>query len=167
MKNPFYVLFISLIISNLTYSQNLVVNTLNGIDNYNMSNVVKLSFTENREKLKIHLSNNSTFTYTIDSIDYLTFNSQVSELLEILSKSVKVFPNPFSNEINIEMNEDLKDNFYVKIIDQNGIIILEKQSKEIENGKFRVDEKMKISPGLYFIEITSHKWKYATSLIQL
>lgn len=64
---------------------------------------------------------------------------------------VKVFPNPASNEINIDVSKLRKSNFSIRILDLNGDLIFE-GSISINSSKFDISN---FKPGLYFYEISS------------
>ena len=165
----FKILFFSctFYISSIVFSQGVTIHTLSGDNNYSMSNVVKFSFIDNRQKIKLIFTDNSEFTYTIDSINCITFSGQISNVNDIITQKIKVFPNPFTTEINIGIDKEFSDDYLVRIIDQNGIVILQKHSKQIDNGKILWDINMMRSSGLYFIEIISRDWEYKKPIIKL
>jgi hypothetical protein len=167
MKKIIYVAFLIIYTSSPLHAQGVLVNTLNGNDLYPLSQLVKFSFYNNRQNLKLIFSDNSEVSYSLDSIVSLTFQEQVNSLTQKLKESFDVFPNPFSSEINIRINEKINDAYLLRITDQNGVVVFEKISDDIQNGNVKLVVGNAFSPGLYFIQIIGDKWEFKKPIIHI
>lgn len=138
--------------------QSIIVNTLNMNQSYSLDNIIKFSFQNNRQNLKLIFNNNSVVDYSLDSILSLTFESQFSNINQIYEEDFLLFPNPFSSELNIQFNKKNNNYYSIKIINQLGLSILDNKSFEIEDGRIILKETNFLAPGLYFIEIKGDNW---------
>lgn len=62
------------------------------------------------------------------------------------------YPNPFYNEIYLQINKTIKNNDIIKIFDQSGRVFLFKKGHQIINNKINT---VNIPVGCYFIQYTS------------
>ena len=70
--------------------------------------------------------------------------------VENISKSsLAVYPNPFKEEINIKIPEDVKGNYYLKILDYTGKIVYQK----FQNDKSFIFNGSTLTKGVYILSI--------------
>ena len=75
---------------------------------------------------------------------------------------LKVFPNPFTEEVNILVN-NAGENLLVKITDQLGRTILE--NEVYQNNKMKLNTGL-LSPGIYFVSVTSGSSRLTQKIIK-
>jgi len=86
----------------------------------------------------LKLSNTTESTIINSVINYNTF-------LDII-----VYPNPASNNIFIEIYEDISTKYRVKVLDINGTTVIH---KEISFSNFTEINTSTLKPGLYFLHV--------------
>ncbi|MBX2842465.1 MAG: T9SS type A sorting domain-containing protein [Flammeovirgaceae bacterium] len=79
---------------------------------------------------------------------------------------VSIYPNPFTNRINLEINNDLKGQLQVLIMDLTGKIIYQ---NEIEKSEFNTSKSFDFSemnPGLYIVKISNLKYRFVSRILK-
>jgi len=79
---------------------------------------------------------------------YIT-NEEILETVDLLETSV--YPNPFNNNLNIQMNSELNNNWKMQLYDITGKLVKE-ATVEKENQKFSFDTR-DLNRGIYILEI--------------
>ncbi|MEZ5046877.1 MAG: T9SS type A sorting domain-containing protein [Chitinophagaceae bacterium] len=88
------------------------------------------------------------YYYIIDSAGC----ERKSNTISILDgEQVSIFPNPFTEKVNIVLNDSFESYWIIKLYDYSGKIILEKAISDNYNAQ--IDTK-NISDGIYFIEVS-------------
>ncbi len=141
----------------------MVVSSIAGDDVFAMNQIVKLTLINGQKKLKFKFADNSETIYTLDSLNYITFNDQINEVPSHYSNDFKIFPNPSTSEMNIRFENEFNEDYFLKILDQTGKPIFEKQSQEIENGK--IEYNPKLPSGFYFVEITKNNLRIVKPIV--
>jgi len=84
--------------------------------------------------------------------DPLTSDQQIEENT---LQNVKIYPNPASDKLHIDLNKTVFNNFNIKIFDCIGNLLKTSEFKPKENLEIDISE---LNPGMYFIEmITDNK----------
>jgi hypothetical protein len=89
------------------------------------------------------------------TFDIIGVNCNASEL----NNSILTYPNPSTDNINLEFNStDVEGTGVITVTDSKGLVILTKNIS-IEKGPnvYMVDE-LKVSPGLYYVKLTCNKY---------
>ena len=86
----------------------------------------------------------------LDAVSVCLEQAGVHELTN--SSSAVVFPNPANENISIKFNNDVKDNFSLKVYDQQGRLV--KVMNEIKGNEIKL-ERGNLNCGLYFFTLTS------------
>jgi hypothetical protein len=68
--------------------------------------------------------------------------------------SVSIFPNPVTDKINIQIGEEIRGLYYIKVIDAKGAVVLEMSDRNIANKLIQLNTE-KLVRGLYYLEITN------------
>ncbi len=106
------------------------------------------------------------FTFISDSIDtskegwmiddILTTSADwqsCSDIIETIPNSIKIFPNPFSQQITIESDEELKG---AEIFIYNSIGIIVKEIHDTYGFSITINRD-DLSPGIYFLVVTKNR----------
>ena len=82
-----------------------------------------------------------------------TYNSALSVKISNLESSLKIWPNPASTELNIELNSNIEKDFKAEIINSIGQVV--KRISKFESGinKIKVDN---FPTGVYFLKLISN-----------
>ncbi len=84
------------------------------------------------------------------ALDNFSTNGEITQIEEVdIFASVKVYPVPFQNQLNISINKDLPVNNHLKIMDVQGRCLLNTQLKANENNL----ELSALIPGVYLLEL--------------
>ncbi|RKE94939.1 M14 family zinc carboxypeptidase [Ichthyenterobacterium magnum] len=87
---------------------------------------------------------------TVDDTLSLTDTNQLSD--------ASVYPNPFSNSINIKLPSQYTSNsISVQLLDVSGRIIVNMNNLNSQNGIYRLNSLDKLSTGTYFVKITDNE----------
>jgi predicted CopG family antitoxin len=84
-----------------------------------------------------------------------------------LSSEVVAYPNPFENNINLNISQVDKENVWIEVIDLNGQKLLD-LSKEIASGNSTValPEMEGLPSGIYFIKVKSSAFNKVIKVIK-
>lgn len=82
------------------------------------------------------------------------------------ANGIHVFPIPFKDELNIEINTGYDGNYDVTVYDVQGRNVLNKQfAKNNRNHKFTIETSL-LPKGSYFIQVKSNQEVYTQKLIK-
>ncbi len=133
--------------------------------NYNIFDEVAISeeikkYDQLAERLKFSPDNK----YLASSIDYYgsfalfkfdTTSSAVEEYLEINTYEAKVFPNPSSNIVNLDLSLPSSGVVNVTIRDVQGVAVIENYSEYFTSGKANIPFNLpKLSSGMYYVTVS-------------
>ena len=98
-----------------------------------------------------------------DSITKTDYNKQLAPYVEFTEQkpsinSLLIYPNPVSENFNVQFNTNIKSEISLIIFNSLGNIILK---KEINSYTGKVDENLKFEeflPGIYFLQIKAGKY---------
>ena len=93
---------------------------------------------------------------TMHSVNIL--NQNASGINSVIAKSLNVYPNPASTELNVELNSEKMES--VKIISLNGQVAL--QAASLLN-KINISE---LNAGIYFVEVKTNNNIYRTKFVK-
>lgn len=115
----------------------------------------------------IHKFSNTLFTGG-NGFAFIDISSGINDVQIYNSSNNKlsINPNPATNYINIDLNENINDFADIKIIDINGITQFEANNIEISNGKLLSNLKLdNLSSGSYFVVIRTLTKVYTSNII--
>ncbi|TCK68751.1 putative secreted protein (Por secretion system target) [Winogradskyella wandonensis] len=78
--------------------------------------------------------------------------------------SAKVFPNPFSRQLNIVFTERIQSDISVLIFDINGRLIYNQNFEPRQDVEIQIEN---ISKGTYFLKVASKRKRFNTKLIKI
>lgn len=98
-----------------------------------------------------------------DSVSKTDYNKQLAPYVEFTEQkpsinSLLIYPNPVSENFNVQFNTNIKAEITILIFNSLGNIILK---KEINSYTGKVDENIKFDeflPGIYFLQIKAGKY---------
>ena len=98
-----------------------------------------------------------------DSVSKTDYNKQLAPYVEFTEQkpsinSLLIYPNPVSENFNVQFNTNIKTEITILIFNSLGNIILK---KEINSYTGKVDENIKFDeflPGIYFLQIKAGKY---------
>ncbi len=134
------------------------------IDAQNFSEIGLVKSAENSTQLSNYIFEDvnpqlaSTNYYRLKQMDIdgrFTYSNIVSVLFDVINSSVQVFPNPTSNELNIDLGE-IQQNITVKVLDNFGALAFTKMYKNSQHIKLDEDFSA-LSAGIYFIEVSNNE----------
>lgn len=82
-----------------------------------------------------------------------------------VDNDINIYPNPFSNEITIEIENVINNSFQIEIRDVNGKVIV-KELGAVEQGKLKLVIDKKLPLGIYVLQIVSEKTVFTKKLIK-
>lgn len=155
--------------TSLVFSQSLYHHNNNStIDNYLLSDVKK--FTYDNEDMNLFLNDGTILTIDLNDLSYFNYKSPtgVENTLDVLnSLGLNLFPNPVSDNININYSLTKNDKVLIELLSFDGKlvdIIFEGNQSE---GKQYVDSSLQSLPsGNYFIKISSTSFQITKKVIK-
>ena len=165
MKNLFKFLTISFsILSIHVFSQNLILQQNNGIQQYYLlTKQFKIVFSDSGCIMNIY--SDTLQSYPIIELKQLTFQNAdcytgINELSTNKEQlTTKIYPNPFSNQTNIELTLDKYSTTLILIYNGQGILIKNLLNTQLNKGTYkytwdgRSDAGNKLSAGMYFCQV--------------
>jgi hypothetical protein len=112
------------------YAQTININYTDGSHNtYNLLDIRKITFSN--DSLNLKLWDGTLYSWNINNISYCKYDEVLLGIENLLNKvneqQIVVFPNPFSNELQIKINLPYEDDLWIGIYDQQGEILLNKK----------------------------------------
>ncbi|MCR6640556.1 MAG: T9SS type A sorting domain-containing protein [Sporocytophaga sp.] len=103
-----------------------------------------------------------TRTYTFNVV----YSSPRMGTIDRDTRVVKCYPNPSSGYVDISLNDEATDHGIIEIYDLKGIseIVFKGDLSELNDGPLRVNTQ-KLSPGVYYLKVTSETTNYTEKLI--
>lgn len=121
---------------------------------------------------KMDLSKYGLFNVTVFGInnedDYLR-NDTLKFLIENtdINESIGVYPNPFSNHLNVYINSQLDDVITLSIMNVNGLVLYTSEKSIVTGGNTIPINKLMLKPGHYFLKIKGTRINKTVSLIKI
>ena len=113
------------------------------------------------------------FNHTVTGVDIDPFNEvlnedygltelDVSGISSFLKPECTVFPNPFSEKLNILFDEENTENTYIKIFDISGKLVL-RENTNMQTAEISTD---KLRSGIYILEVRNGDRTYRERLVR-
>jgi hypothetical protein len=158
-----------------------IADTIN--TDFNLNDVARLSNVtpDNTGKIEFTLSFIGSFHYIAGfkitettgsaagrSNEYSPEASLVeSTAMEIESSEALVYPNPFSNQININIRELPTGLYLIQVTDPAGKVVLQQQQKKLPGGSTSVVQTGFIKPGIYYLQLVGPTYKKCYKIIKM
>ncbi|MGQ7945480.1 polysaccharide lyase family protein [Flavobacterium sp. WC2509] len=102
--------------------------------------------------------------------DYISLEGDLTTLgtndFQSKERKIKIFPNPTSEFINIEFNDEDSSNITMSILDFTGKTLLKKDFKNNSSTFYSLDIKNKLTSGVYIVKINTESGKvYSNKVI--
>ncbi len=134
-------------------SQNLYVKEISGTQtSYPLSSIQKISFSSG--KTYIYKTDNSTETYSINGIRYLSFiedESGIQEQKSIVNNRLIVFPNPTKDVLHIDLT-NVENGGILSIYSMDGKLLQDQKINEAQIISLNLNH---LSPGIYLCRYLS------------
>ena len=120
----------------------------NGVDIYKITYNVKFSLDD--KYIAFGLASSGFALFKFD-----TTSSAVEEYLETNTYEAKVFPNPASNFVNLDLSLPTSGVVNVTIRDVQGVAVIENYSEYFANGKANIPFNLpKLASGMYYVTVS-------------
>ena len=109
----------------------------------------------------------ASFTSSVMEVDYVRFYQESPVSVANIYKEIPpdIFPNPFSNEINIRIESAAERNIFVNIYSIDGMLI-RKYNMPFYNGIIKISNLGGLSRGIYILEFVSGSEKQSFKIIK-
>lgn len=150
-----------LLISSFAHSQSITPSVITSGGSFYQGSTGSLQWTIGEPIIETYSNPQGILTqgfqqsvYTISDFDstIITFPKNNQDLIYIPQFSVKVYPNPASDYINILINSEEISNTKIELVDFSGKVILKENLNELN---LQIDLSS-VPPGMYFLRITNY-----------
>jgi len=119
--------------------------------------VVNTIYTEGAPELLLTRVNNDTLTRVVETATTENETKKASELSNMPNNVIKVFPNPFTDKIQVELENPKSETVAIIVYDLNGKMVFRSNSFNVMKGKNIVAASlpigMSLAPGTYVINV--------------
>lgn len=82
-------------------------------------------------------------------------------------ENIKVFPNPFSQSLNIELNLLKKSDIQTRLVNASGMTVFEKKIEHSDQVSLNIPTRDDIPNGLYYLQVETEEGVYVQKIIRL
>lgn len=123
MKQLFTILLLSTLILGLKAEKQMLVLKTDGLSNsIGLNDIQKITYP--KDSVKVHYSNGSVVFFHLDNISQIKYSDEGAATKNmvppITTLTIKAYPNPFDNIINIEFVAEKNTKTQIQIVDLNG-----------------------------------------------
>lgn len=97
--------------------------------------------------------------------DTLSNATDIQDFSASTKGTIRVFPNPFSDNLDIELDQAKGDHLSINMFDVSGKLVFEKNTFNPVNGYMRLTPP-ELSGGIYILQISTREEKYYSKLIK-
>jgi hypothetical protein len=90
-----------------------------------------------------------------------------STAMVIESNEALVYPNPFNDQINVNIRELPTGLYLIQITDPAGKVVLQEQQKKLPSGSTSVVQTGFIKPGIYYLQLVGPTYKKSYTIIKM
>ena len=168
MLNKFKLLIFFIALSHDSISQvNSVLTSSGGTSTLNLSNKkYTVQYSVGQQGLIGFVKNNYSARqgFIQPPIFFKSINQNEKKISnEILKLNISLYPNPFVDLVNINLNEDIKDNLNVAIFDLSGRLVFEKVLPPIKRNVINLN---KLKTSKYLIKVNTDNKIFNTIIIK-
>ena len=98
-----------------------------------------------------------------------TVSCMTNGIVQLQNKlgNIVAYPNPFTNVINLNLNDIQLDNIVASIYDATGFLIISEELNLLNNKEVSLSVPPTFPAGFYILRLTSNNYLYNTMLVKL
>jgi hypothetical protein len=82
-------------------------------------------------------------------------------------ENIKVFPNPFSQSINVELSLLKKSDIQTRLVNASGMTVFEKKIEHLGQASLNIPTRDDVPNGLYYLQVETEEGVYIQKIIRL